>query len=168
MANQSDRLQLERRLQTHRREWKVQRAGWVAGIAILAAAVAGLLGAGPLSASEAASADGDVKVAYDRFVHYNNQVVLRVTLNALPGTTEPIALKLPQAYLDRTRLHRIHPEPLRSLLTGDGTVFEFERVSGTDQAAVDFHLEFCKVGSAPGSVELVGHESVAFTQFVYP
>ena len=164
----SDRLELERNVSLHKREWKVQHVGWLLGAAVIAIALAGLLGAGPLSNTEASSEAGAVRVLYNRFVHYNNEIVLRVQLASLGNTAESIELKLPHSYLQRARIRRIHPEPVRSHLAADGTAFEFARATGASEAAVDFHLEFCQYGRATGSVELVGGEAVKFSQFVYP
>jgi hypothetical protein len=168
MTTERDRLQLERNKSLHEREWKVQHGGWILGVAILAAALAGLLGSGPLSTTTATSASGSVRVLYDRFVHGSSEVLLRVRLEALEGTQQTFALKLPHSFLERARILRIDPEPVRSEFVADATLYEFERAVTADRASVDFHLEFHKFGSAPGSVELKGNEAALFTQFVYP
>ena len=50
-----------------RRIAAIQRAGWVVMGLVIAAALLGLFGAGPLSRATAEAADGTLRLEYDRF-----------------------------------------------------------------------------------------------------
>ena len=56
----NERLKLEEKPVFQRLEWRIQRVGWVLWAAIVIAACAGLMGRGPLSATEASAPDGSL------------------------------------------------------------------------------------------------------------
>lgn len=57
-------LEVSQDLNFQRREWVVQRVGWVVMAVLLVAALLGLFGPGPLSKSIAGSASGPVRAEY--------------------------------------------------------------------------------------------------------
>lgn len=160
-------LELDRDREFNRREWRVQRFAWGLWVALVAAALAGLLGAGPLSSTSRSSDDGEVRLSYNRFVHYHSPESLEVTLQLTSDDT--VQLKLAQEFLSRVQIERIHPEPIRSELADDGVVFVFARSPGASGSLhIVFHLQYERYGMAEGTIEHLGHGAVAFQQWVYP
>lgn len=78
---------------------------------ILAAAVAGLLGKGPLSHASAQSHDGQLTVDYVRFIRYQGPVDMRIHIGAEATTTGAIELRLSNNFTDEVEIERIEPEP---------------------------------------------------------
>ena len=65
MAKTVQGLQIEEDRAHQRREWRIERVGWVLMAGLLLAGLLGLLGDGPLSRATAGSA-GALSVEYDR------------------------------------------------------------------------------------------------------
>jgi hypothetical protein len=149
-------------------EWRIQRVGWAAWIAIGIAALAGLLGTGPLSHADSSSSDGTLRVHYDRFLHYHKPTLLEVMINSRAEGDQPLRLKVSQAFLDRVQILRIEPEPRQQSLSAGGVVYAFAKEGAPEFNKVLFHFEFERFGKSRGSVELIGGGSASFQQFVYP
>ncbi len=149
-------------------EWRIQRVGWAAWIAIVVAALAGFLGAGPLSHAESSASDESLSVRFDRFLHYHKPTMLEVLVNSRGADDRPLRLKLSRAFLDRIQILRIEPEPAQQSLTGDGVIYTFTQEGAPELSKVLFHFEYERFGNTKGSVELVGGGSASFQQFVYP
>jgi hypothetical protein len=161
------RLELEQDQTFQRREWRLQRLGWIAWGVVTLAGLAGLLGPGPLSDSEAVTSDGALIVAYDRFLHYHHPSQLKLTLRPR-SSGEEVRVQLSQSLLDRIEIHRIEPEPARRELTPDGIVYVFSLADELDAATIVFHVEYESMGSGRGTIRLAGGEPVKLKQFVYP
>jgi hypothetical protein len=149
-------------------EWRIQRVGWAAWSAIVIAALAGLLGTGPLSHADSSASDGSLSVKYDRFLHYHKPAVLEVLVNSRAEDDQPLRLKLSRSFLDRIQILRIEPEPEEQSLAENGVIYAFTQEGAPDLFKVLFHFEYEKFGNTTGSVELIGGGSAGFQQFVYP
>ena len=168
MGPDTHRLELDQNEAFHRREWAVQRVGWVVWGGVILAAMAGLLGSGPLSHRVAESADGAIRVAYDRFVHHHNPTVVEVHLRPKADAGTELAIKVSQEFLNGVRIHGIQPEAGRREVHSDGTVFVFARDDRAESATILLHVEYERFGSVPGRIEFLGHGGVDFSSFVYP
>jgi hypothetical protein len=164
----SERLELEQDPLFQRREWRVQRFGWILWAAVIGAGLAGLLGPGPLSEREALSADGRLEVRYNRFAHHHHPTVLKVTMQPEDETQDKLRLHLSQSLLDRIEVTRIEPEPTSRELSSNGAWYEFRCEPGLPDAKVVFHYQCNEMGSGGGELRLAGSDSVALEQFVYP
>jgi hypothetical protein len=149
-------------------EWRIQRAGWAAWIAITIAALAGLLGTGPLSHADSSASDGSLSVQFDRFLHYHQPAAIEVFVNSRGADNRPLRLKLSRSFLDRIQMLRIEPEPEGQSLAEDGVVYSFTKESAPEFSKVLFHFEYEYFGNTKAIVELVGGGSASFQQFVYP
>jgi hypothetical protein len=142
--------------------------GWVVWAGIVGAALAGLLGTGPLSHARSSATDESISVSYDRFLHYHQPTVLEVLVHGLEGDGGRIQLKLNRSFLDRIQIIRIEPEPEERKLASDGVVYLFSHDGALDVGKVQFHYEFEDFGPSSGRIQLVGRDSASFQQFVYP
>ncbi|HJQ78735.1 MAG TPA: hypothetical protein VJ828_02210 [Lacipirellulaceae bacterium] len=149
-------------------EWRIQRVGWAVWIAIVIAALAGLLGTGPLSHADSTASDESLSVQYDRFLHYHKPAVLEVLVNSRARDDQPLRLKVSQSFLDSIQILRIEPEPVEQSLSADGVVYTFPQDGASQLRKILVHFEFEDFGMCKGRVELIGGGSVSFQQFVYP
>jgi hypothetical protein len=166
--NESRSLDVAQDEKFQKYEWLIQRIGWGLWAAIVIAALAGLLGAGPLSHAKSSASDGSLTVRFDRFLHYHTPTVLEVFVNSRREQSQPIRLKLSRSFLDRIRFDRIEPEPEGQLLADDGVVYTFPLEGTPEFSKMLFHFEFEHFGGSSGHVELVGGGSASIQQFVYP
>jgi hypothetical protein len=164
----TERLELPQDFEFQRREWRLQRIAWAMWVAIVAAGLLGLLGSGPLSRREAASADGRLQIQYERFVRHHHPRLLEVTMQPEDETQDKLRLLLSQPLLDRIELRRIEPEPTSRELASDGAWYEFNCSSGVASAKVVFHYECDTMGPVQGELRLAGSDPVSLDQFVYP
>jgi hypothetical protein len=156
----SSRFQIDEDLNFQRREWKIQRLGWVAMALVILAALLGVFGTGPLS-SATIERDG-LRLEHERFCRLQRNTELRFTI---AGTADPVLLLIGGEYLDRVRIERITPEPAKAEAVSDGVVFQFV-LQGP--AAVTFHLMPKKFGLVSGKARLGQAAPITFTQFIYP
>jgi hypothetical protein len=149
-------------------EWRIQRLGWVLWGTVVVAALAGLLGTGPLSHAESSASDGSLSVRYDRFLHYHQPTAFEVFVSSRGQESGPLRLKVSRPLLDRVQILRIEPEPEDQLLAADGVVYTFSQEGTPEVGKILIHFEFEEFGTSSGRIELLGHGSASFKQFVYP
>jgi hypothetical protein len=95
-----------------RRVWRAERIGWVAMLALVAAALGGLFGGGgPLARGEAG--DGGLRADWPRIARLGAGAPIRVTLPPEPGA-QVAELRLPADFPARWRLREIAPTPLEA------------------------------------------------------
>jgi hypothetical protein len=159
-------LELAQDLRFQRRDWIAQRVGWVLMALFLLAALAGLIGrGGPLARTQAQSADGGLRVEYDRFAHYEAPTRLRLIVSDRVARGKDVRLWIERAYLANARLQQVMPEPQSVRLAGERVIYVFDAGAGGE---VSFELKPDTFGVLAGRAGLEGGGEVAFRHFVYP
>ncbi|MCC6492702.1 MAG: hypothetical protein IT424_06755 [Pirellulales bacterium] len=162
----SNGLQLERRMTFQRLEWRWQRVGWAVWFLTLAAAVAGLLGNGPLSDATATASDGSMAVEYERFLHRQGPSVLSLLIRS--GSSDTLQLRIDNQYLRGVKIERIEPEPQQTLAGDALQTLVFARAPEAEFVHVRIHYSPEHMGELAGALSVAGGEEVRFWQFVYP
>ena len=159
-------LEIAQDLDFQQREWVVQRVAWWIVVAILLAAIVGLLGAGPLSHASAAS--GPLELDYDRFMR--RRAPSQYELVVAPGTAVEgeVALWLDDALLEKVDVERVMPEPSEMEAGADRVVYRFVVADPEQPARITFHLEPDEPGAVRGGIGIVDGAEVSINQFVYP
>jgi hypothetical protein len=150
-----------------RREWRVQRIAWVLWGALVLAALAGLVGPGPLSERTAASADGRLQVEYDRFLHHHHPNTLRISMRPAEGE-DSLRLHLSREMLGDIRIERIEPQPVAEELDSRGTTYVFRCRTGEPLVEAVLYLQFEAIGRGSGEMRLSESGPVVLNYFVYP
>lgn len=163
-----DGLQINQDMPHQRREWRAQRTGWVVIALLLVAALAGLLGPGPLSSSVAHAPDGGLRVEYDRFERLQSPNELRIVLPADLARTGSIRIRLNREFVESADLERFDPDPVSVAVDADGFVYEFAVNPAGRPPTVIAHYQYRSAGSTPVRVSVEGGPAVAFGQWVYP
>ena len=160
-------LDLDAHERFQKRDWRFQRAGWVAFAICIVAALAGAFGDGPLARGEARSADGKIVVEFDRLARRRAPTALRV--HAAPGEGAP-RVWIARGFLDRVEVKDIQPRPARVTSGQDRLVFEFAGEGSPSAAAttLTFSLQPTAFGIARCEMGLVGGPAVDFRQCVFP
>jgi hypothetical protein len=149
-------------------EWRAQRAGWVVWAVILFAAGLGVLGPGWLSSRHVTSPDGRTTVAYERFLHYHHPTQLEIVHRPSAGNAQELAVRVSQSLLDRIKIQRIEPEPMRQEPIGDAVAYHFGGAPSASELKVVFHVEYERYGAVHGDLSVAGDDAVTLSQFVYP
>jgi hypothetical protein len=169
MSQPPDRIeQLDDDLPYQRREWRAQRFGWWALTLFVAAAALGVFGGGPLSRATAASADGGLRLDYDRFVRSGAPARIFVHVAGRPAADPggPLQLEFSRDFIDAIRLERVTPEPA-SILVGPDIVSLHLPNAGNGHTTVVLDFEPLRAGRLTGRVAAGGGPAITFTQLVY-
>lgn len=138
-----------------RRNWQVQRAGWLLMTLVVLLGLAGLFGQGRLSRGEAAGQG--LTLRYQRVVRLLASQSLEFALDA--RQSGEVALELDSGFVSRTEIERIIPEPREILVSPEGQRLSFPS-AGPGSVAVRLLFVPKKLGrlrarfGTPGGAEL--------------
>jgi hypothetical protein len=153
-----------------RRVWRGQRVAWAfMALAVLAASL-GVMGSGPLSRRAVTSADGAVRVEYERFVRRGARTTLRIHARPARAETAGLVLWLARPYLEEVTVEEVLPPPQRVGAGHGRVVWSFDLSSGDSGAPlmVTIHLVPEAIGRLPAAVGLGAGPGLGFSQWVYP
>jgi hypothetical protein len=162
-----DDLEIEQDLAFQKRIWCVQRIGWVLIALILAAALLGLFGSGPLSRAEVSTPDGAVQLSYSRFARALAPMRMRLTVQPGLATEDLVEFSLNRQYLHDIKIEQINPEPDMALAAAEGIRYRFQTTANTPLVA-EFYLEAQQFGLVRGQLTVTGQAPLSFWHFVYP
>jgi hypothetical protein len=170
MANrQGDKApDINQDLDFSRREWRVERVGWVIMALVVLAALLGLLGRGPLTEKVAWDAGSEMWVEYDSVDHM--QAPSELKLHVGPGivTTDELRLALNAAYLSRIEIERIQPEPSAQELAGDEVIYVFDVAEPGQPVDLSLQFRFARPGRVTAVMAIEGGPQLSFNQLVLP
>ncbi|NED96551.1 hypothetical protein G1H11_14670 [Phytoactinopolyspora alkaliphila] len=150
-----------------RREWRVERAGWIALVLVLVAAGFGVFGSGPLSSTESVSGDGSIRVDYERFVRHSGQSQLTATV-APDAVRDGYATVRLSAGLNETMdIESVFPEPESSTSDGSGVIFRFAVETGSP-LVMRVHYRPQSIGTNSGYLRTGQGDAAHVRQFTYP
>ncbi|MEA2510189.1 MAG: hypothetical protein QOG21_2271 [Actinomycetota bacterium] len=168
MTGSKDGLQIGQDLDFQRKEWRVQRIVWLFVVAILVAAVIGLIGPGPLSSTSAGPAG--FRVHYLRFARWQAPQSLVVSVGSQRSGT--LQLSFNRSFLDSMAVQQVTPQPAGVKVSATGFLFTFDATSGTVPADITFDLQPNSMGTLHGTISLSASggrtSSVDISQLVYP
>lgn len=167
MAKEVSGIQINEERPQQRREWRIERIGWVVMGALLLAGLLGLLGSGPLARAQAG---GDaLSVDYECLQRAKAPTEYRFEVNPALMGGGPVRLRFDDVLLEEVKLERIVPEP-DTVRAGPGyTEFEFAMGPGTGAPAqITFQFEPTTFGHVAGRVTAPGTEPLVLDQFVFP
>ena len=146
-----------------RRNWRVQRAGWVLMTLAVLLGLAGLFGRGPLS-SRVAGAPG-VTLQYQRVVRLEATESLEFLLDA--RQTGEAVLELDSGFVSRTEIDRIIPEPREISISSEGQRLRFPS-AGTGSVSVRLLYVPKKLGRLQARFGIPGGAALPVSFFVLP
>jgi hypothetical protein len=146
------------------REWRAERVGWVVLAFLVLAALLGVFARGPLSETTAASSDGNLNIAYERFAHKTARTEFDVRLAHAP---QDARIRLSPSFLQTYDIEVLYPVPLRSASGTAGLDLVFAP-SATGDLAVQIGARPKRFGLASLSVEAGEQSRASFTQLIYP
>jgi len=162
MRTKSKGLQVNEDMDFQRLEWRIERIGWIILALVISAALLGLLGNGPLSASVKTA--GTVEVKYDRFLHRNAPCLYRIHLKPRDADT---AIHVNREFLDSVKLDQIVPQPSEVELAADGILLHFEtRAPAAGVVTIPFEPQ--AAGLLHFRIRVGSERPIGLTQIVYP
>ena len=153
----------------HRREWAIQRAGWLLLSGFVLMAALGLFGHGPLSDAHASDGDGRTRIAYERFLRI--WAPARLTIDRGLDTTIPkdgLRLHLSRPFFDGIRIERLTPDPIAIDVGPDEVSLQFGApAEGATTFSVVLDFQPQKGGRQTAAFRWANGAEVRLTQFVY-
>ena len=151
-----------------RKEWTAQRVGWVLVAALVAAASAGVFGAGPLSETTASAEDGTVQVEYERFIRHVGTTSMTISLGAGAVDDGKARLYISRDLATGWRIEDVSPAPSTESSSDGWLIYEFE-VLGETPPQVKFLYRGDGFGPHDGAVHAgPGTTPVTLWQWIYP
>jgi hypothetical protein len=161
-------IEIDQDIDFQKRSWSVQRVGWAMMLLIVAAALIGVFGDGPVS--KAHTGDSNLlRIDYDRFVRLESpeKLTFNVGPAALAGDA-PIELWIDQEWLSKHDVKAIVPEPSEARVTTGRLIYRFATQSTGSPLRIEFDLETKAMGRLTGKAGINGSSSVVFNQLAYP
>ena len=161
-------LEVRENLRFQRGEWIVQRIGWAVMVALVVAALVGVFGRGPASATTALDPSGRLEVEYERFGRLESRSDLRIRIDRALFDEQEARIWIDHELIDHQQVTQITPEP-QSVISGkSGYTIVLAVDPGDAQAKAVVHLIPLKPGQYSGRIGVPGGPDVSMTQFVYP
>lgn len=150
-----------------RREWTVQRIGWIAMAMLVIAALLGLAGGGgPLTDATQQTRDDTLQMHYVRVERAQAPAELR--FNLATGNGEHISIWIGNDFLSGVEIESISPQPLETRAGAGRQIFVFPVAGDAETIEATFHYRPQGFGRYAGRAGLVDGEDVAFSQLVVP
>ena len=161
-------IQIEEDLTFQRHQMRFERIGWAAMALLLAAALLGLLGNGPLSTATAGD-DGDpIRVRYGRLDRNSNPTSFTIFLAPEAAPEGQARIWLGREWASGLLVESVVPEPESVEVAPDRIVYTFAVQPGSGTVKIVFNLEYDGWGWLTGEIGLDGGASQTFRQLVYP
>jgi hypothetical protein len=131
-------------IEFQRRWWRFEHAVWIMFGLILALDLSGLLGRGPLAHAHDKTADGAMKLEYDRVARFQTPSIISVHFGPNAVHDGRIQLWVSQSIVRNLGNQRIIPQPASSVLKDQGILYTWP--SGDHPDSADFALEPSHLG----------------------
>ena len=158
-------LELIEDLHFEKKEWRAQRIAWFIMALLITLGLIGLFGVGALSSRTISSADGALKLKYDRFDRWQAPSTLQFQLRSPEQTSA--RLWISGNFLQTVKVESIVPAPERVEVSNGGTLFNF-RVARNETVSISFHLQIQQMGSSPIRIRGNDGEILEAPHWVYP
>ncbi|SEK85494.1 hypothetical protein SAMN03159362_2016 [Pseudomonas sp. NFIX51] len=148
-----------------RKVWRFERVGWYALVVVVLLTLAGLFSRGPLSTRDISSADGSLRVEYQRFLR--NGATDSLTLHLRGGARQLLEVEIAGELLQGFSVQTLQPEPLKASSAGAG-IRLWLRTDADGQARLYLTLLSTGVGFYDSRIRLADHPPLSISQFIYP
>lgn len=167
VARRVDSLQIDEDMRFQRREWVVQRVGWVVILVLLIAGLLGALGGDGVLSHRAARA-GPLALEYERFTRQRRPTSLHVRVDPASAIDGQVRVWLDQSVLDRIDIERIEPEPVETRADDERVVYQLALADPARPARVTIAYQPADLGVMRVRLGVVGGDEIAVDQIVYP
>ncbi len=161
-------LEIGQDLDFQRKEWRLQRIGWVVMALLILASLLGLTGSGLLARATVGDAGSPLQLTYSRVDRLEAPTTLDLQLAGEAVTGEQVALRVDRSYLEGVEVEQVVPEPAEVRSEGDGLIYVFGVDEPGQPVTITFDLRHTSFGPKSGQVALDDGPVLDFSQFVLP
>ena len=161
-------LEINEDIAHERLEWRIERIGWVIMGVILLAALAGVVGPGPLSKSTRSDHNSKLQLEYERFARFQAPTVLRIQLASGVAQAGKVRLWISRDYIENAEVKHIDPEPESVEVSEDRMTYTFITRNASRPTALTYHLEPNMYGQTALNIGVEELTQLSVPQFIYP
>lgn len=132
-------------LQFQRKWWRFEAVVWIVFAVILALDLSGIMGRGPLAKASVRTADGTMKIDYERVERFETPSMMTIYFGPNAVANGQIQLWVSEGVIKPLGNQRIIPQPKSSVLDGDGILYTWPTTEHPNTVA------FALQPSTPGS-----------------
>ncbi len=154
-------------IEFERKEWVVQRIGWVVISLLIVAAALGVFGHGPLTHRTGEAADGTLSVDYDGVIRNTGVAVATFRTGDAAIDDEAVTLRLGRDLVTGWRIEDINPKPSTESSDADWLIWEFDLL-GDSAPVVEVHYRGDGLGRHSGEVRVGDGAPVRVSQWIQP
>lgn len=171
-ARRVNDFQIEEDPQFEVRLWRLQRYCWGVMVAVLVAALLGLLGGGgPLAHATARLDDGSLRLEYERFARREAATTLTFSLPVPRDPPGTVSIRLNRSFVEAAQLERVEPEPVRVVAGAGEIVYVVDAAEAARDGTVQIRVlaRPTRAGTLSGQARRgTRPEPLRFQLFVYP
>lgn len=154
-------------LDHQRREWRFEVAGWLAGAFVVALALVGLLGPGPLSSTKVLSPDGVISAEYQKYTRKEARREILLRLSGAAVRDGALRLSISHNFSETVSIESIHPEPRETVSGEDHLTYVFP-VAGASGVEVKLRFEPDRLGPHEYVIAAGNGSQIRLSTFVLP
>jgi hypothetical protein len=161
-------LEIAQNLGFQRKEWRVQRIGWVVMALLILASLLGLTGRGVLARASIGDTGSRLQLTYSRFDRLEAPTTLDLQIAGDAVTGEQVELSVDRDYLQSVHVEQVVPEPEEVRSAGNRLTYVFGVDEPEQPMTITFDLRHTSFGPKSGEVGLADEPALDFGQFVFP
>lgn len=161
-------LEIDEDLAFQEREWNAERLGWVGLFVVVAVALLGLFGNGPISWTSATTDDGTLEVSFERFGRRGGSETLTVRADGSAASEGAWQLDIGRDYLGAVRVEVVTPEPDTVETVAGAVRYTFLQAEDGADLEVELSLTPTSLWGASGEIGLAGADAVSVHHFFFP
>jgi len=146
--------------------WRFERGIWVALTLVVVLNALGVLGQGMATRAHTATADGAMRVDYQRIARYSTPALVTVHFGPAAIRDGSVRLWASDSLIESLGAQRLLPEPAETTLDGAGLLFTFP--STAQPNSMQFALEPRAIGLQPLTLRIAGGEELRLSMLVLP
>ena len=149
-----------------RRWWRFERGVWIFFGLVLLADLSGLLGRGPLANAERQTANGNLRVKYERVERENTPSIVTILPGAAALHEGKFQLYVSDTVLRQLGAQRVIPQPEASVLGNGGVTYTFAATSMPVTVQIELKPSF--IGLHRFTMATAGGDEIKASTFVLP
>jgi hypothetical protein len=153
-------------LEFQRKWWKFERYVWIFFSLVLIADLSGALGRGPLANAEGRTADGMLRVKYERVERANTASIMTILPQASAVKNGKLKLYVSDSVLKAFGAQRVIPEPEVSAVGGGGVTYTFAATEVPMTIQIELKPSF--IGMHAFRIAVAGGQPMDAKAFVLP
>lgn len=161
-------LEIDEDIGFQEREWTAERIGWVALFVVVALALLGLFGNGPISWTSATTEDGTMEVSFERFGRRGGSETLTVRVDGAAASEGAWQVDIGRDYLGAVRVDAVTPEPDTVETVAGAVRYTFLQAEDGADLEVELSLTPTTLWGASGEFGLAGADALTVQHFFFP